>query len=68
MLYTSWPAFALDERSKVTGRRDILKELYDPLFANLKLWDARHGRTPPGCDPDVRLSWIGDGNEGSELS
>lgn len=68
MLYTSWPAFALDERSKVTGRRDILKELYDPLFANLKLWDARHGRTPPGCGPDVRLSWIGDGNEGSELS
>ena len=68
MLYTSWQAFALAERAKVTGDEAILRELYRPLVANVRTWASWYGRTPPNCDKDVRLAWIGDGNEGSELS
>ena len=66
--YTSWPAFALDERAKVTGDRSVLGELYDPLVDNLKAWDGCYGRTPPGCAADIRLAWIRDASEGSEIS
>ena len=68
MLYTSWPAFALAERAKVTGDKGLLRELYEPLVSNMKVWDQWYGRTPPGFGGDVRLSWTHDSREGSEMS
>ena len=68
MTYTSWPAFALAERAKVTGDKGVLRELYDQLVSNVRLWDQLYGRTPPGFGGDVRLAWTLDNREGSEIS